>query len=96
MLSGIGQMNVKNPSKNCWNTSSLIHYDPKQDIVVASDASDTGGGAVILHKFKDEKMKAIMHVSWILLAAEKKSNWERGIDSKKQFHEMMHGKTVYY
>ncbi len=37
---------------------SLKHYDPKQDIVVASDASDTGIGAVILHKFKNRKMKA--------------------------------------
>ena len=31
-------------------------YDPKQDIVVASDASDTGIGANILHKFKNGKM----------------------------------------
>ena len=44
-------MNVKNPSKNHRNTSdlSLTRHDPAQDIVVASDASDTNIGAVILH-----------------------------------------------
>ena len=37
---------------------SIIHYDPKQDIAVMSDASDTGTGAVILHKFKDGKRES--------------------------------------
>ena len=54
--------------------SSLTYYDPKQDIVFASGTSDTNIGAVILHKFKDRKMKAIAHASMILLAAEKKYN----------------------
>ena len=50
---------MRNPSKNHCNTNfRLIHYDSKQDLVVASDASDTGTSAAILLKFKDGKMKA--------------------------------------
>ena len=50
---------------------SLTHYNTKQDIVAASNASDTGIGAVILCKFKDGKMKAIAHASTTMQAAEK-------------------------
>ena len=50
----------------------LTHHNPKQDIVVASCASDTNIDAVILHKFRDGKTKAIEHTSRTLLAVEKK------------------------
>ena len=38
---------------------SLMHYDPKKDIVVASDASNLGLGAAILHKESSDLVKVI-------------------------------------
>ena len=37
----------------------LTHHD----IMVVSDASDTSIRAVVLHKFKEGKMKAMVHAS---------------------------------
>ena len=53
---------------------SVTHYDPKQDIVVVADSSDAGICAVILHKFKDGKIKAKAHTSRTLLLAKKKKH----------------------
>lgn len=50
---------------------SLVHYDPKAEIVLDSDASDYGTGAVILHKYDDGNMKAVAHASRSLLPTEK-------------------------
>ena len=51
---------------------SLTHHDPKQEIIMASDASEYGIGAVILHKFKDGNTKPVAHASKTLLPAKKK------------------------
>ena len=51
---------------------SLTHYDPKQEIIMASDTSEYVIGAVILHKFKDGNTKQVAHASRTLLPAEKK------------------------
>lgn len=66
-------------SKSVWRVrkkslTSLAHYDPKAEIVVASDASDYGVGAVILHKYDGRKMKAFAHALRSLLPAEKNSS----------------------
>ena len=60
MLNGIGQVNVKNPLKNHWNINFRFIINTLQPETgyygsIRSDVSDTGIGAVILHKFKDEK-----------------------------------------
>ena len=47
----------------------LTHYNPNKQIYVASDASNSGLGAVILHK-ENGKLKPIQNVSRTLLPAE--------------------------
>ncbi|XP_065083388.1 uncharacterized protein K02A2.6-like [Ochlerotatus camptorhynchus] len=49
----------------------LTHYDPKLPIIVATDASSTGIGAVIFHEFSNGHLKAIQHASKSLTPAEK-------------------------
>ena len=48
-----------------------MHFDPKINIVVTSDARDLRIRAVILHKYDDGTTKSIMHASRSLIAAEK-------------------------
>ncbi|XP_055590803.1 uncharacterized protein K02A2.6-like [Uranotaenia lowii] len=49
----------------------LTHYDPNLEIIVAADASQTGIGACILHKFPNGAFKAVAHASRSLTQAER-------------------------
>ena len=51
----------------------LTHFDPKMELILASDASNVGIGAVLLHKNKLGAIKTIAHVSRGLSTAEKKN-----------------------
>ena len=49
----------------------LTHYDPKLEIIVASDASSYGVGSCILHKMPDGTKKPKVHGSRTLLPTKK-------------------------
>ena len=49
----------------------LTHFDPKLNIIVASDANSYGIGACILHLMTDGSKKPIAYASRALLPAEK-------------------------
>ena len=73
-----------------------MHYNPNKNIYVASDASNLGLGAVLLHKEKDGLLN---DVSRTLLSAEiNYSQIEkerlRLIFAVKKFHKYMHGREI--
>ena len=79
-----------------WSLS-LTHYDPKLDIIVASDASSYGIGPCILHKLPDGRRKANAHASQSLLPVEKQySQTEKEtlgiIFAVIKFHIYLHGR----
>lgn len=53
----------ENLKKTLTSTDTLIHYDPNKILVVSSDASNVGTGAVLSHKFPDGTLKPIAFAS---------------------------------
>ncbi|XP_055589902.1 uncharacterized protein K02A2.6-like [Uranotaenia lowii] len=75
----------------------LTHFNPKLDIIVSADASNVGIGARIAHRFPDDNVKAICHVSRGLTPAE--SNYSQIekeglalIFAVTRFHRMIYGR----
>lgn len=54
------------------SSDTLVHYDSKLPIIVDSDASDKGLGAVLSHQFPDGSIRPVMFASRVLHQAEKK------------------------
>ncbi|XP_076284281.1 uncharacterized protein LOC143210894 [Lasioglossum baleicum] len=77
----------------------LAHYDPKEEIVLASDASDYGLSAILSHKYRDGTEKPIAYASKKIPSKELK----RSIIDKeamaivfgfKKFYQYVFGKEI--
>ena len=88
-----------NKIKKCLLSDlALAHYDLKKELIVASDASDYGIGAVLLLKFEDGVTKSISHASRALLPVERNYSQieKEGLTityAVKKFHRFIHGRT---
>ena len=103
-LNGLGQRNTKVRLKKNKEALafdlSLTHFDPKLNVAVISDPSDSGNGAIILHQYDDGTTKQIVYASISLIAAEKNySQIEKEvlviIFAMKKFHKFVHGREFF-
>ena len=58
--------------KEFMSNKILVHFDPKLPLVVASDASAYGVGAVLSHKYPDGTERVIQYASQSLSRTQKK------------------------
>lgn len=54
------------------SNDTLVHYDPKQELYLTTDASDTGLGAVLFHKHHDGTLRPIAYTSRTLTEVEQR------------------------
>ena len=74
----------------------LVHFDPAKELVLATDASDYGVGAVISHKMEGGTERPIEYISRSLNRAERKySTLEKEalaiIFGVKKSHQFLYG-----
>ncbi|XP_062541441.1 uncharacterized protein K02A2.6-like [Armigeres subalbatus] len=60
----------ENAFSNIKRVLQSAHSNPEQEIIVAGDASKTGIGTVLLHRFQNGNIKAVSHASRSLTPAE--------------------------
>ena len=74
---------------------ALIYFDPKFEIVVASDTSEYGIGAVILYIFEDGNTKSDTYFNNSISRRKKKTTARESlaiIFAHKKFHKFDHGR----
>ena len=94
---GTEQQEAFEKSKRLLKSAELlVHFDPEKEIVLASDASDYGLGAVLSHKLDDGSERPVGYVSRTLNSAERNySTTEKEalavVFGVKKFHQYLYG-----
>lgn len=56
---------------------AFVHYDPKKQVIVATDASSYGMGAVLMHEIADGTIRPVIHAASSFNKAEKNKSREK-------------------